>query len=288
MTVPEMYDWHFSNNRDHPVFVYSTETDTVTLSYSTVVPAIHEAGKLAESLLGADMPKVPLQCSPIAIISSADTITFFCTILGILRCGIPVFPISPRNTSGAIAHLLRSTGVKHILAGQEAVLNTLLQEVIQKLHLDTPDYPLPSISAMPVFEDLFNDSTSPNSVNRIYGSSYDPQSTFLHLPAIFVHSSGSTSHPKPIPWSHASILQVAMSPQYSAYDLRGEIFGAHQLAMAHPSGLNYLAWVAGIGMIMAVFPPRSPATIPTPANVIDGLKSCKATFIICVPSFPEV
>lgn len=49
-----------------------------------------------------------------------------CTFVGVLMTGHTIFPVSPRNSPVAIAHLLRKTGVTHLLIGREPAFQTLV------------------------------------------------------------------------------------------------------------------------------------------------------------------
>ncbi|KAF8873111.1 acetyl-CoA synthetase-like protein [Infundibulicybe gibba] len=272
ITIPEIYDWHQLHNPDHPVFTYKSEIGLVRLTYSAVTPAVHRAARF---IMRETIPSIR---PSIAILATTDTITYFCTVLGSLRVGIPVFPISPRNSATAIARLLQETQSTHIFVSPEPALAMLSSSIIAELrgHNDPP-----KVAPMPVYSDLFcnkGDSRAPLEAYRNHDN---------HTPIIFVHSSGSSSKPKAIHWTHASLLQVALAPYLGAYDLRGEVFGAHGIAMGHASGLNYIAWVCSAGITMATFRPASPAIIPTPHAVLEGMVECRASFLICVPSFLE-
>lgn len=56
LTVSEIFDWHYQNNPHHPVFVYANDDSQKTwLSFSDVVPAIHQAARYVAKVSGIDL-----------------------------------------------------------------------------------------------------------------------------------------------------------------------------------------------------------------------------------------
>jgi acyl-CoA synthetase (AMP-forming)/AMP-acid ligase II len=103
--------------------------------------------------------------------------------MGILRAGFTVFPISPRNSSKAVAHLLRQVNAEVILVGGEPALQTLANESF-KLIGDTAGS-RPKLFSMPRFEDLFCNDNNALSTKRYPFVELKPDN-----PALILHSSG--------------------------------------------------------------------------------------------------
>jgi hypothetical protein len=64
LSVPQLIDWHFANNKNHPVFTYdvpnlatSKSRTTKVLTYSDVHPAIHRAGLYVARRAGIDITR---------------------------------------------------------------------------------------------------------------------------------------------------------------------------------------------------------------------------------------
>lgn len=118
------------------------------------------------------------------LIIHTDTITYFCTVVGMLRAGIPVVPISVTNSASATAHLLYETAATHILMSDEPLSRNLVASAMALLSSDEAKG-IPKTIPMPKNKDIFlnelgcNDSFLPD---REYGYS---------SPAIYVHSSGT-------------------------------------------------------------------------------------------------
>ena len=153
-----------------------------------------------------------------------DTITYFTTMVGIVRAGYAVFPISPRNSPEAVADLLSKTAATHILVGAEQSLQDLTASALQVMAANCAA-PLPHYSPMPSFEDIYVDDSDHD---------FKPLPPFKPDwcdPAIIMHSSGmrrpqyfmpaslmsrllsgSTKFPKPILWTHYRIFLLALTP----------------------------------------------------------------------------
>ncbi len=122
-------------------------------------------------------------------------------MIGIIRAGHVAFPISPRNSPAAIAHLLKTANVKQLIVGQEKNFQTLAEISLTHLQGDKPQ-----IHAMPSFEELY----LPDSDKDFVPLSHKKPD--LNETSIILHSSGSTAFPKAIPWNHYQILQSAVFP----------------------------------------------------------------------------
>lgn len=115
----------------------------------------------------------------------ADTITYFCTVVGIFRSGCTAFLISTRNTAPAIADMLSRTGATHLLVSPDDVMGGVADEALKSLadlrmHVDR--------LTMPLFEDLFPkvvDPESPFEAHIEFPASYD-----MEAAAVILHSSG--------------------------------------------------------------------------------------------------
>ena len=73
-----------------------------------------------------------------------------------MRAGFTVFPISPRNSATAVAHLLQIAQVDHILVGHELAMQELVTSSFDILRRTKET--IPSTSSIPQFKDLYGDS----------------------------------------------------------------------------------------------------------------------------------
>lgn len=150
-----------------------------------------------------------------------DTITYFTLMAVIIRAGHTAFPISPRNSAPAVAHLLTKTGTEHVFVGPESSLQDLAAASL-KLMKDTGGS-LPILESIPAFDSLFP---------KVSDDGFEPLPSFRpdwDDPAVIMHSSGeirrapdrcsilndqtgSTAFPKPIVWSHYRYFLLGIVP----------------------------------------------------------------------------
>ena len=131
-------------------------------------------------------------------VPTLDTLTYFLILAGIFRAGYTAFPISPRNSPTAVAHLLTKANVAHLVIENEPALTSLASSALDLLDEDAKSKL--ETSDLPTYQDFFNPSISDEA----------PEVEFdIHSTILIVHSSGSTAFPKPIPWSHYTFLQVS-------------------------------------------------------------------------------
>ena len=109
--------------------------------------------------------------------------TYVTTEVGILRAGFSVFPISPRNSPEAIAHLLKKTGSRYLLVGGEPMFQkqaaTALGILREEGHPEIPS------SDMLHFEDLYPHNDSDPEFENYPAVKFD-----LDAPSLILHSSG--------------------------------------------------------------------------------------------------
>ncbi|KIY43241.1 acetyl-CoA synthetase-like protein [Fistulina hepatica ATCC 64428] len=287
LSVPQIYDWHLIHNVHYPVFLYQSEDGgakkDVVLTYGHVVPAAHEAGRYISRATGVSIdPSVKLK-PVIAVMSASDSITLFTTLLGMMRSGILVYLISPRNSPVAVAHLLSAKQVHHLVVSAEPHVQQLAHEAVEELKKNKNIKV--DMLPMPRFEDLYH--CTPADVSSEGPSDFDPlpkRSDTLSEPMYIVHSSGSTAFPKPVAYTSRMQLQLCRSVATSAFDWCGEVFAVHGLPMFHLAGLGSMTNIIAVGNILAVFPPVFPTVIPTPESTFRGAIDSGATLVFAMPS----
>lgn len=185
-----------------------------------------------------------------------DTITYFTMMMSVIRANFIVFPISPRNSAQAVAHLITKVGVDHILVGRDPSMHDLVSDALEIVKLSSPStLQSPSVSPIPLFEDLFlrkpfSDAESLPVVRQ------NPDDIIMYL-----HSSGaylidpyingnvykrvrigSTAHPKPIAWTNHRLAQLALIPWFGEQDLCDKVLSLHVMPMYHGMGILQLCW----------------------------------------------
>ncbi|KAF9556254.1 acetyl-CoA synthetase-like protein [Agrocybe pediades] len=280
LSLPEQYEWHLKHSPNHPLFTYATENkDVRTILWREAVKAIHTGARLVRQTMkwAPGMKNPPV----IAILAASDSITYFTTLMSILRAGYVAFAISPRNSASAVAHLIDKVDVKCILVGRDPAPTKLADDALEIMATQYPGKDKPALSPMPIFEDLYLDTT-PDNTDDIPFERRDPEETIL-----YIHSSGSTAFPKPIPWNGHRWAQLALSPYFGERDLTGVVWSLHVMPMYHGMGIMQICWTASTGHIISVFEPTSPAIAPTPKNHFEAAVLCNSDIIFSVPAIIE-
>ncbi|KAJ7185924.1 hypothetical protein C8R46DRAFT_388493 [Mycena filopes] len=289
LTVAQIYEWHAQHTPAHPLFVYAmqdgsgSESTTRTIYWPEAVQAIRVGAKILRERFAwtpgnSVMPVV-------AVLASSDTIPYFTVLMSCLRANYVAFPISPRNSPSAVAHLVFEVGVRHILVGNEPSMVDLAENAMRILAEAHPEVVAPDLSRVPLFEELFlpEDSTASAETEASLPFEYMGPDTI----ACIMHSSGSTAFPKPIYWSNHRTLETALIPWFGGRDLTGQVFSLHSMPMYHGMGVLQMMWSASCGLVLSGFEPKSPPTIPTPENLFRAAKATDSDIIFCVPSFIE-
>lgn len=280
LTLPGLYDWHYEHSPDHPLFVFEDIPGVLrTICYREAGQAIMRASRYTLEAIGDTVRVYPGVRPVIAILAMSDTVTFFCTIVGILRLGWTVFPISTRNSPAAIAALLTQTKSRHMFLSSDPAISALASSSLRHLSADS----LTKTYHMPSFEDLF--------------PTRGPEPSFEYLPmpkvpvdapAMILHSSGTTAYPSPIPWTHRAWIQFGSMPHYGELDWTGRVLACHAVPMFHGMGIVQITLAPSSGLVVGMFKPRAPATIPDPVNTLLGAIATKSDIILSVPLFLEV
>ncbi|PBK96038.1 acetyl-CoA synthetase-like protein [Armillaria gallica] len=251
-----------------------------SICWSEAVTAIYTGARLIKSLVPFNSDKLPV----VAILTMSDSITYFTTMMSVLHASYVAFPISPRNSAQAVAHLLHKVGVQHVLIGRDASMQALARDALEVLKSQYLATKLLETSVAPAFEDLFLPEWQKNtSAEDLPLKEVDPDFTMMYL-----HSSGSTAYPKPIPWSGHRLVQLSLTPWFGERDLCNALFALHVMPMYHGLGVTQLCWAASSGLVVGVFEPKTPAILPTPDKLFASAKATSSDLIFCVPSFVEV
>ncbi|OBZ74338.1 4-chlorobenzoate--CoA ligase [Grifola frondosa] len=234
---------------------------------------IHSHYQCVEARYAEQKCSRPVTLGPtIAILASADTISYVTLMLGIMRLGLVPFPLSIRNTAAGIAHLIRTNHVLQVYVSEDAATQRLCSGAVEILeqdgwHLD--------VVVMMQFDQL--------SDLRSGTAETEPDVTLgrldLNKVVVISHSSGSTSVPKPIFIDNRTFLQYTMIPWFGEVDFCGTVVDT--------MGLANMTWPVASGMIIGVFKPSIPPVIPTPENYIEGIMATDTKVLFCVPSFVE-
>ncbi|KAF9018354.1 acetyl-CoA synthetase-like protein [Hymenopellis radicata] len=284
LSMPEIIEWNGQHNRDHPVFVYPFGDAIRSILWPEFSSAMKfVAHKITSSCkITSDASEV---APVVAILASTDVISYQTLFFGIMRADCIPFPISPRNSATAVAHLLHAANVGRVFLGHDDAMRQLMQAALLMLKNEFPNDSTPVVSDILLFDDVYGQdgSTASNSLPTLNSAQLRDASE----PAFIMHSSGSTSFPKLIPTSHRHIFEAALVPFFGSRNMSGKILSTHGLPSFHGLPMGMLLFSATSGSILGAFQPQWPPIAPTPEHCFEGMKATNSDYAVCVPSFVE-
>ncbi|PAV14618.1 acetyl- synthetase [Pyrrhoderma noxium] len=274
ISIPEVYDWHFENNRDHPLYIYDDDDGSQkTISMGEAVKAFHRATRyVLENVKVEDIAKRAV----VAILGWSESTSYVATVIGILRAGHIAFPISPRNSPEAIAHLLLSVSATHILVSSDPTIQSQYESTENLLRGKLE----PKKIGMPTHGDFFveYDSDSESLFEPVPLAKIDVNSI-----ACIYHTSGTTALPNPIYLTHRALYCFSTVPTHSEVELTGLIYSCHSIPIFHGMGWMPLTFPTSVGLTIGVFKPQFPPIMPTPQNVLESSVKIKTDLILTAP-----
>ncbi|RDX43676.1 acetyl-CoA synthetase-like protein [Lentinus brumalis] len=278
VAVSQYYAWQAKNNPNYPLFVYQDGDHLEYITYARANRAMDRVARYVASTVGAGTGG---ERPVVALFANADTITYFCTAIGVMRTGCTLFLVSTRNASAAIADMFQRTGTGHVILSVDPFLRGTAREALATLanagqHVAQLE--------LPTFEDLFAEVLDPQSP---YEARVELPTTFdMDAVGVIMHSSGSTGHPKTIGWTRKNLVAWG---KYGLHDgfMTKCVMGCHGTPMFHAMGAFLYAEAPILGVIIACFKPAVPPTVPTPDAVWEGIVATGTDFSFSVPSFIE-
>ncbi|RDB20739.1 Non-canonical non-ribosomal peptide synthetase FUB8 [Hypsizygus marmoreus] len=290
VTIPESIEFHWKHNAELPIFVFNRDgSDEVTeISYLEFGRACHRvAHHVRPRREGKDGEVV-------AFIALADTIVYQAITVGLMRAGLVPFPISPRNTPAAVAHLLKKTSC-HRLITTTVTLKSLVDGVKSELSTEDPTFEL-IVEDIPSLAELY-----PKIGKETVDDAFEPYPQYTVRPpmtdvAIYLHSSGSTGFPKAIPQTHLILTHWAAFPslvEFRDHTPRVRIAGM-PLPSFHTLGIYAQVLYTLVGMSsVGVYPPLVTSKellpmMPTPDNILDHTRRTKSNAMITIPALLQI
>ncbi|PCH36937.1 acetyl-CoA synthetase-like protein [Wolfiporia cocos MD-104 SS10] len=284
---PGLVDFHAEHNPNLPMFIFpATEPSGISqVTYREFSDATHRIAHLVRPLSGE--PAIG-DNSVVAILSNTDHVLYHALVAGTARAGLIPFPMAQRNSAPAIANLLTRTACNTIISQPEYA--SLLSDVRSVL----PSGHALRVLAVPALAGVFPAfSASPSAVARKlipYPALRRAQAA--DAPALYLHSSGSTGFPKPIPQTRRTLLQWCATDSLRLSRAHGYTWGSPALPPFHTLGLTGQLLIALIsGRPSALFAPRThrgeALGVPTPEGTLEVVRAAGVDVLLCVPSFLE-
>ncbi|CDO73876.1 hypothetical protein BN946_scf185016.g33 [Trametes cinnabarina] len=288
VALPQLYEWTAKHNPNYPLFMYQDGEEMKYITYSAVDRAINRAAHFVQ----AQLRPLKRDTRPvIGLFADAESISYICTALGIMRAGGVTLFISTRNGAAAVADLLKRTGVTAMILSLDAMTRDTARKAMDTL----PGNKITTLE-MPTFEHLFAQGTQDDDM----APRFELQHEFdLNSLAMVQHSSGMLHRTTSFGRRLNGLRQVPLVTQ-SPFCGRTDDYFTVPLSRAPtsfpPRCVSSLFVVYALlntsplyqpvcGLVLAVFKPASPPTIPSPDVVWNGILSTKADYTFGVPSF---
>ncbi|KAF7293887.1 Acetyl-CoA synthetase-like protein [Mycena chlorophos] len=225
----------------------------------------------------------------IGLLALTDSLLYQTLLAGCMIAGLVPFPISPRNSGPALLHLLTATET-HRLLTTHASLGRLTDGLLKDVAAQGIKHGL-SIEEIPTVCDVYpflgKETPDVDAAFLAYPSS---AKTDLSATALYLHSSGSTGLPKPIPLSHHTFTSFGALPGFQDLRALAPRLAAGALPAFHAFGL-YTQILGPLvqGGTICLYPPlslteyRLPLGV-TPANALEHAKRAGADGIMTVPA----
>ncbi|KAJ7770560.1 hypothetical protein B0H16DRAFT_1715220 [Mycena metata] len=266
--ILQAFAFQATKNPDHPVFRYESESGYEQITWSRAVKLFDTVAQILRRRVTStiDYTHPPV----IGILAATSSILYVSLVYGALRAGCTVFPLSPRNSDVATAHLIAESGITYLLVSADAHMQEIARKA--KILLDSRSVHVNVIPA-PTYEEI---STTPDTEPGVLPPllAIDDDDRVLMI----AHSSGSTSFPKVIPLTHGFLRTTLRA---------SEVRSVHASPMFHAPGFISVALAAYTGMTLGVFPPTMDAATPTPERVLASALVTKCTTLRCLPVFLE-
>ncbi|KAG1870690.1 putative aminoadipate reductase [Suillus subalutaceus] len=286
--LPELVEFNAQHNSDATFYVYDKpdSNDLVSISHSDFYRACHRAAQaIGPASAGADKEVV-------ALIANSDTLLYQTVFMGIIFAGLIPFPMSPRNSAAAVTSMMQKTGCCRLITTQHS-LTSLIDGVKAGFVSATQTSQL-QIDEIPALNHLYPAlvSGTPNEAIVPYSSPGLRSSENDVL--FYLHSSGSTGFPKPIPLTNLIAIHWCITPCILEHiNVPAPIrIGTASLPSFHTFGVYFqlLVPIASLTSV-SIYPPTSlldplaTPVVPNLQNILDSVLKTKSNALAVVPAF---
>ncbi|KAF8548785.1 acetyl-CoA synthetase-like protein [Imleria badia] len=281
---PDLINFHMQNNPTLPIWVYPNDQGITEITFLEFGRAAHRIAHAIRPDRTGDDGQV------VILIANTDTILHQTIVAGMSIAGLVPFLVSPRNSPAAVIDMMKKIDCSRIVTLYHAH-QTLIDGVREQCsglaftvdEIPTILYALPKLGHE-VEADTF----------VLY-----PQATSRpdqNIPSMYLHSSGSTGFPKPVPQSYKVQIHWMYHsvPAYFPKLSPGDRIGAMALPPYHVFGIIMQLYLPLAYLVtITVYPPlaitdrRAVPIMPTSDNILDSLRRTHCKVLITVPTFLE-
>ncbi|KAG6328546.1 hypothetical protein ID866_10543, partial [Astraeus odoratus] len=287
----EMLEYNAEYNPEHPYFTYPDEGSGV-LHRITHLEFYRACQRVAHAV------NPGLQDHPrevIGIIANCDTILYQALFLGVIYAGFIPFPMSPRNSPAAVVDMIKKINCHRLIVTQHSLGDLVFGIRRELAEQDHEPYCL-RIEELPTLASVY-----PHLSHEVASSPFLPYPKQERKPEAddimyYLHSSGSTGFPKPIPITHRTANHYCLMqsvPEHRALDRNMQVAVGH-LPSFHVMGLYMQVYLPIAALQSAtVYPPTAyhdhtkAPIVANSQNALENALLARSEAILTVPSFLE-
>ncbi|EKM52305.1 uncharacterized protein PHACADRAFT_260612 [Phanerochaete carnosa HHB-10118-sp] len=277
--IPGFIDFQAQNNGERPWVVFPAGTPVESVSYAQY----SEATQRVAWALRPDGTRANGEI--VAVIVHCDTILYLALLSGLVRAGFIPFPMSPKNSVPAFANMLKKTDCHHIIT--QPVFDPVISGIKSEIASDQFQI---RVDELPGLHDIFPQFSGNPGALRTQTFSPPSKPHSADDIVLYLHSSGSTGFPKPVPQRQKAVLEWCISSPISDTRKHGVVWGSMPLPTFHTMGL-YMQFYTPLatGFPVGLYYPMAPAppVAPSPLNIIEACKGANVTGVAIVPALIE-
>ncbi|KAG2145295.1 putative aminoadipate reductase [Suillus bovinus] len=290
LSIPELVEFNAQHNSDVPFFVYDKPDGNclVSISHLDFYRACHRAAQaIRPACAGADREVV-------ALIANSDTLLYQTVFMGIIFAGLVPFPMSPRNSVAAVTSMMHKTGCRRLITTQHSLASLI--DGIKASFVSVTQTSQLQIDEIPALKHLYPSLVSGTLIEDIVPYSFPRLPLSENNVLFYLHSSGSTGFPKPIPIGNLTAIHWCITPcMVDLVDFPVPIrnCGA-SLPSFHTLGIHFQLFAPIATLSSAsIYPPTSlldplaTPVVPNSQNILDSILKTKSNALIVVPAFLE-
>ncbi|KAG0691850.1 putative aminoadipate reductase [Suillus ampliporus] len=289
--LPQLLEFNAQHNSDVTFFVYDKpeSNELVSISHLDFYQACHRAAQeIRPGRAGVDKEIV-------AVIGNADTLLYQTVFMGIIFAGLLPFPMSPRNSAAAVINMMQKTNCHRLITTRQS-LGTLIDGIKADFVSQDTETSRLQLDEFPALKDLYP-ALVRGSPNEAFLTYPPPASRSSGNDILFyLHSSGSTGFPKPIPITNLTVIHWCLTPcilDHIEFPTPIRV-GSASLPSFHILGL-YIQLLTPVACLrsVSIYPPTSfqdpsaTPVIPNSQNILDSVVKTKSNALVVVPSFLE-
>ncbi|KAF7341776.1 Acetyl-CoA synthetase-like protein [Mycena sanguinolenta] len=278
LSLLQIFEFQATTNPHQPLFRYdsaSARDGYENITWHQAVKMFDTTARILRRRLGNTGTMECAHRPVVGILAATSSILYASLVVGTIRAGCTVFPLSTRNSDAAIAHLIAESGMKYLLISQDRHMQDIARKANALLNAQNISI---GIFPIPTYEEISD--TQHTDLDALPPLQAIPDERVL----VIAHSSGSTSFPKIVPLTHKYLQAIKGS---RPLDLSSSVQSTHGAAMFHGMGIMAVMQAAYTGMVLALFAPTTNEVIATPERVLQSALATKCKTMVCPPMFLE-